>query len=255
MVNFFFLLRREIKYFTNFQNKMYQFLLFFQPLMFLAIAYFLRELRGDINSGRFVVATALISMWSYVLYSSGSSLISQKWNDTLNLLIASPTSLFQIILSKTISNSFIALISMVISFIYGKLIFRFNIGIENYGMFFLAVLVLLLTLSVVGLILSLVFVASQNAYDYQNLILTPVILICGVFNPIDNLPWFMKGISYLIPMTWGIQSVYESLASSPHMFNSMMLAILVSAIYLVITLFVVKIIENVLRKTGKLGAI
>lgn len=250
-----YLLIREIKYFTNFNNKMYQFLLFFQPLMFLSIVYFLKQVRGDINSDKFVLASALISMWSYVLYSSGSALISQKWNDTLKLLIAAPASLFAVILTKALSNSVIALISMILSFIYARFIFQFNIGIANYGYFLLSILVLMLSLSVVGLILAIVFVASQNVFDFQNLILTPMILLCGVFIPVEQFPVVLKFIAYLIPMTWGIKSVQETLVLSQTMFSSMAISIVLSLIYLFLAYFIVKKIEVVLRKTGSLGAI
>ncbi|QOR64851.1 ABC transporter permease [Cytobacillus suaedae] len=254
-MNIMILLLREIKYFTNFNNKMYQFLLVFQPLMFLSIVYFLKQLRGDINSDKFVVASALISMWSYVLYSSGSALISQKWNDTLKLLIAAPVSLFSVILTKALSNSVIALVSMILSFLYARFIFQFNITIENYGFFILSVLVLLFSLSVVGLILAIVFVAFQNVFDFQNLILTPMILICGVFIPVEQLPTIVKWIAYIIPMTWGIKSVHDTLDLSPVMFSTMFTSLLVSVVYLFIAFFIVKKIEIVLRRTGRLGAI
>ncbi|WP_456278966.1 ABC transporter permease [Bacillus sp. AK128] len=254
-MNFLFLVAREIKYFTNFNNKMYQFLLFFQPLMFLAIIYFLKKLRGDVNTDSFVVAAALISMWSYVLYSSGSSLISQKWNDTLKLLIAAPVSLFQIILTKAISNSFIALISMALSFIYAKLIFQFTIQIGNYGLFILSVLILVFSLSVAGLILAIVFVAFQNVFDFQNLILTPMILLCGVFVPVQEFPLVLKVLAYLIPMTWGVKAVQDTLLLSPEMFITMGLSIGVSVVYLGIAYFIVKKIEGVIRENGSMGAI
>ncbi len=254
-MNFFFLLVRELKYFTNFQNKMYQFLLFFQPLMFLAIVYFLQQMRGGVNVEKFVVASALISMWSYVLYSSGSALISQKWSDTLKLLIAAPVSLFQVILTKAISNAFIALLSMILSFVYARFIFQLPVGIQNYGLFFLSVLVLLFSLSVVGMILAIVFVAFQNVFDYQNLILIPVLLICGVFVPVDSLPWVFKAVAYVIPMTWGIQGVYEALALSPQMFTTMIIALLVSVVYFLLSVLIIKRMEMVLRNHGSLGAI
>ncbi|WP_078379951.1 ABC transporter permease [Sutcliffiella halmapala] len=254
-MNFVNLLFREIRYFTTLQNKMYQFLLFFQPLLFLSIVYFLKQMRGDVNIEKFVVASALISMWSYVLYSSGSALIAQKWNDTLKLLIAAPISLFQIILTKAISNAFIALISMVLSFTYARFIYQLPIGIEHLGLFFLSVLVLLLSLSVVGMILAIVFVAFQNVFDYQNLILTPVILLCGVFIPVESMPFLLKGIAYLIPMTWGIQAVYETLTLSPQMYTSMMVSLGVSTCYFLLSIFIIKRIELVLRKHGSLGAI
>lgn len=234
---------------------MYQFLLFFQPLMFLSIVFFLKQVRGDINSDRFVVASALISMWSYVLYSSGSALISQKWSDTLKLLIAAPVSLFHVILTKALSNSVIALISMILSFVYARFIFQFHLNIENYGLFFLSVLVLIFSLSVVGLILAVIFVASQNVFDFQNLILTPMILLCGVFIPVEQFPAALKWLSYLIPMTWGIKSVQETLVLAPEMFMTMGISIAVSLVYLLLAFLIVKKMEIVLRKSGSLGAI
>lgn len=254
-MNLFFLLVREIKYFTNFNNKMYQFLLFFQPLMFLSIVFFLKQVRGDINSDRFVVASALISMWSYVLYSSGSALISQKWSDTLKLLIAAPVSLFHVILTKALSNSVIALISMILSFVYARFIFQFHLNIESYGLFFLSVLVLIFSLSVVGLILAVIFVASQNVFDFQNLILTPMILLCGVFIPVEQFPAVLKWLAYLIPMTWGIKSVQETLVLAPEMFMTMGISIAVSLVYLLLAFLIVKKMEIVLRRSGSLGAI
>lgn len=254
-MGFLILLYREIRYFTNFHNKMYQFLLFFQPLLFLAVIHFMNKIRGTADPGEFVTAAALISMWSYVLYSSGSSLIGERWKDTLNLLIASPASLFQIIFSKTISNSVIAFISMILSFAYGRFIFGYTIGIEDFGLFFLGAAVLLLSLSVIGLILAAVFVASQNAYDYQNLLLTPVLLICGVFIPVQSLPGGLQAVAYALPMTWGIRTVHEAMDASGHTYISALVTAGVSAVYFAAGYIIIKRIELILRRSGKVGAI
>ncbi|MGP7816461.1 ABC transporter permease [Niallia sp. 01092] len=249
------LLWKELKFFTNLHNRMYQFILFFQPLLFLSITFFLLEVRETAASDHFVVASSLISMWSYVLYSSGSALIGQKWSDTLQLLLASPTSLFRILFTKTISNSFIAFISMIISFIYAALIFHFNIGIQNYTLFFIAVIVLLFSLSVVGILLALVFVAFKNVFDYQNLIVLPMLLICGVYVPVDSMPTILQWIAYAMPMTWGIHAVYDSINVSKTLFHSIYISLIISFTYLVISFFVIKKIEKVLRKNGRIGEI
>jgi ABC-2 type transport system permease protein len=233
---------------------MYQFLLFFQPLVFLTIFYFLLQFREGIDPGRYVVASALISMWSYVLYSSGSALISQKWSETLKLLMAAPVSLFHIILTKAISNSVIALITMLISFTYAKFIFSFQVQFEHFGVFMLAVLVLLFSLAVVGMILAVVFAAFQNVFSYQNLILTPVILLSGVFIPVDEMPLIFKSIAYILPMTWGIKGVYESITMDAGVYTTLLICLLLSSIVLFISRLVVGRMEDVLKNTGKVGA-
>jgi ABC-2 type transport system permease protein len=65
----------------------------------------------------------------------------------------------------------------------------------------------------------------------------------------------LKFIAYLIPMTWGIKSVQDTLVLSQSMFSSMAVSIVVGLIYLLLAYFIVKKIEVVLRKTGSLGAI
>lgn len=234
---------------------MYQFLLFFQPLVFLTIFYFLLQFREGVDPGRYVVASALISMWSYVLYSSGSALISQKWSETLKLLIAAPVSLFTILLTKAISNSFIALLTMFISFLYATVVFRFNIQFEHFGVFLLAVVVLLASLAVIGMILAVVFAAFQNVFDYQNLILTPILLLCGVFIPVSEMPTILQWIAYLFPMTWGIKGVYESITMANGVYFSLIICFCCSAFYLFVSWLVIKRMEIVLKNSGKVGAL
>jgi ABC-2 type transport system permease protein len=233
---------------------MYQFLLFFQPLVFLTIFYFLLQFREGIDPGRYVVASALISMWSYVLYSSGSALISQKWSETLKLLMAAPVSLFHVILTKAISNSVIALITMLISFTYAKFIFSFQVQFEHFGVFLLAVIVLLFSLAVVGMILAVVFAAFQNVFSYQNLILTPIILLSGVFIPVDEMPLIFKSMAYILPMTWGIKGVYQSITMEEGVYTTLLICLLLSSIVLLISRLVVQRMEDVLKNTGKVGA-
>jgi ABC-2 type transport system permease protein len=252
---FFTLLKQEVLYFTNFNNKMYQFLLFFQPLVYLTIFYFLLQFREGVDPGKYVVTSALISMWSYVLYSSGSALISQKWSETLKLLIAAPVSLFNIILTKAISNSIIALITMLISFLYAKFIFSFHVQFEHLGIFILAVFVLVFSLAVVGMILAVVFAAFQNVFSYQNLILTPIILLCGVFTPVEEMPIIFKSIAYLLPMTWGIKGVYQSITMVEGVYWTLLICFFISLICLLISRLVVQRMEEVLKNTGRVGAI
>lgn len=212
-------------------------------------------MRGDINIDRFVIASALISMWTYVLYSSGSALIGEKWSDTLKLLIAAPTSLFHILLVKAMSNSVIALISMILTFVYARFIFQIQVGIESYSLFFLAVIILVMSLSVIGISLAMVFVAFQNVFGYQNLIQIPVILISGVFIPVENFPQALQIVAYSLPMTWGIQAVNEAMILSSQVYTTMFITLFISVVYLFLAKLMIAKMEIVLRKDGRLGAI
>lgn len=250
-MNFFLLLYYEVRYFTNLKNKMYQFLIFVQPLLFLTVFYFLQQIRGNTNLEQFVIISSLISMWSYVLYSSGSSLISEKWSGTLEFIISSQTSLYQVILTKTISNSIIALLAMIMNFIYARVIFQIPINFEHFELFAIGIFLLLLSLSSIGMILAAVFAVFQNVFAYQDFILTPMILLSGIFLSVSTYPLPLQVVSYLIPMTWGVKTIYASLSGASEFMSYAATCVGISLIYFIVIYIVIQKLENVLRTSGK----
>ncbi|CAM3772051.1 ABC transporter permease [Mesobacillus zeae] len=249
------LIIKEFIYFTNLNNRIYQFILFVQPLVLLTIIHFMSVMKGIEITGPYIIATAIVSMWSYVLYSSGSSLIWQKWNDSLNLLIAAPVSLFQIVLSKMLSNSLIAFISLTLTLFYAKIIFSLNIGIAHLGTFIFTAIVLLVSLSVVGMFLAVVFTTVQEVYSFQNFILTPVILLSGIFIPVESLPFTFRIISYLLPMTWAVESIYSGLNETNDVFLLAGVSLGSSFIYLFILFFGIRRMEKIMKQSGSLGVV
>lgn len=250
-MNFLMLLYYELRYFTNLRNKMYQFLIFVQPLLFLTVFYFLQQIRGNTNLEHFVIVSSLISMWSYVLYSSGSSLISQKWSGTLEFIISSQTSLYQVILTKTISNSIVALLAMIMNFIYAKVFFQLPINIEHLGLFIIGIFLLLLSLCSIGMILAAVFAVFQNVFEYQDFILTPMVLLSGIFLSVSTYPLPLQIVSSMIPMTWGVKTIYAALNDTSAFMINAATCVGLSFIYFFIIYIVIQKLENILRTSGK----
>jgi len=219
--------------------------------MFLSLFYFLQRIRGNTDLESFVIASSLISMWSYVIYSSGSALVAQKWSGTLELIIASQTSLYQVVLSKAVGNSFVALLAMVMNFIYARIIFQIPISFENFGFFALSIIVLLISLCSVGIVLAAGFAIFQNAFEYQDLILTPIVLLSGIFISVTSLPMPLQVLSYLFPMTWGVKTVQSALTVSPEMMVHAGISLGVSLLFFLLAFFVINKLEKVLRENGK----
>lgn len=244
---------KDLYYFTDLKNKMYIFLLFFQPLSFLTIIYFISLSRDNIDLSKFIIASSIISMWSYILYSSGSSIMIQKWNDTLNLLISSPTSLYKIILIKVLNNSVISAFSFLLTLIYSKFIFHFTLKIENLLYFSLSFVLLLFSLTALGVTLASIFTMFRNIFDIQNLIVLPITLLSGAFYSIDNYPLIFQIVSYLLPITWSIKNMYISIDSNIINVYSIILNILIILLYLIVSFLLIKILENKLKVNGTAG--
>lgn len=253
-MNFIYLLIRDFIYFIDLKNKMYIFVLFFQPITILTVVYFISISRDPINVERYIIAVSIISMWTYVLYSSGSSLVIQKWTDTLNLLIAAPVSLFNILVTKVVNNSVVSLISFFITLLYAKVIFGFDITIGNVTYFIISMVSLLFSLSVIGMILAIIFATYKNVFQMQNLILYPILILSGIFYPVSNFQISIQVISYLIPMTWSIENIYIALEGATVHTNSLIISFVITITYFIVTYFIVQKMEQTLKKNGKIGA-
>ncbi|UOE95868.1 ABC transporter permease [Alkalihalobacillus sp. LMS39] len=252
-MNFLRLVLAECLYFTNLKNRMYQFLLFFQPLIYLFIVNYMLLMRGGGNEERFVFAVAIMSMWGYVLYSSGSALVSLKWSGTLEMVLNTSSSIFSIILSKAINNAIIGAISLVITFIYAKFIFGFTLSLSNIYGLVLTLFLLLVSLMSMGMVLAIIYSLVDNVYAYQNIIVYPIMIVSGIFYPVELLPLLVQWISYMIPMSWAIQALYYSIDYHQIHWLYSSLCLFVSLLYLFVSYRLLVRMTNKIKETSTLG--
>ncbi|MBG9941022.1 ABC transporter permease [Brevibacillus formosus] len=248
------LLGFHLMHFTDFKNKMYQFILFFQPFFFLSIVKFMFVMKPNVDQGKYLFAVAILSAWNYVLYSSGSSLVAEKWSGTLEMLLTSRTSLFKIILIKTITNASIGLLSMLITIIYAVFVFGFNLHIHNIFYLSLTIVVLIFSFVALGNILAIVFGLFANVFEYQDLIVYPVAILIGIFYPVDSFPLIIQFFSYIFPMTWIIEGLYLQLQGKADAgMSPLTIGFILSLLYIYLSYFIIKRMEGKFRESNRLG--
>ncbi len=136
------------------------------------------------------------------LYSSFSRMHVQKtWDAILN----APTTLDDIVLGElmwsvtkaTLSGATILLVSLPLGLLHSSM-----------AWWILAVLPLIgLTFGALGLVVS----ALSPSYDffmyYFTLFVTPMTMLCGVYFPIDRLPWALQALAQALPLTHAVELV------------------------------------------------
>ncbi|WP_413385388.1 ABC transporter permease [Bacillus velezensis] len=232
---------------------MYQFLILFQPLLFLITLYYMSDFRAIDFKIDYIIISGIISTWSYVLYSSGSALIVEKWDNTFSLLIGTNTSLFRLLFIKTICNSIVGTISLLLTILYSKLFFKVDLSSINLLFFLYGFLALIYSLMAIGIILALVFALFKNAIPYQNLIIFPTLLLSGLIIPIQNIPFPFSLISLSSPLFWIVSSMRENLNGTNNNYLNLLISLGLSSFYLFITFFITKKLELSFRKHNKLG--
>lgn len=242
----------EFRYHTDYKNKYYQFVIFLQPLIFLTLIYFMIQARGITPTTQYIVAVGLISTWSYVLYSSGVALIGEKWRGTLEYLITSQTSIFNVVLVKVINNAIVGFTTVFITYVYAVYIYSFEWNILNYSSFLLSLLILLISLVSLGTLLAVIFIYFNDVYEYQNLILYPITILAGVFYPVAQFPILIQYIANCLPMTWAIKGVYDSINKGVFS-TDLYYSLGISLFILFLSYILIGKAENKMKNTGKMG--
>lgn len=135
------------------------------------------------------------------------SIVKEKENGTLNLLLVSPIRPSTIILGKLVPylllSCIILALMLLISYTVLGLPFSGNI-ISVVGV---SLLYIMLSLSI-GLLISTIVKTQLTALIVSAVaFMLPVIMLSGMIFPIDNMPTILQGVSCIIPARWYISAM------------------------------------------------
>ena len=105
-------------------------------------------------------------------------------------------------------------------------------------------LLLAITSTFLGLFVAVSVSEVFEAQTLSNLFRFPMLFLCGLFIPIDNLPLILRPISYIIPLTYGADILKNAINGDGHIHLDISFFALIS---LGLLLFVYSI-QNVKRK-------
>lgn len=241
MINFK-LLFLDLLYFTEVKNKIYQFIILVQPLVFLLFYKFILELGGN-ASYSIIYSIGIMSAWSFILYSSGVALVGERWNMSLEPLIITKTSLFSLLLIKSINVSIVGILSVIITFIYANFVFGRDL-LRVDTTIILNISLLFITLISISIFISVAFsFITKNTYAIQNLLQLPILILSGLFYPTENLPLLFYYISQLLPLTPLLE--FERTSNAYNLIHLLVL----NAVYITISFVVLKGYFDKLKET------
>ena len=182
-----------------------------QPIIFASIAFFMFE--GGGKEGTLLYAAlgaGLMGIWSSTLFGSGGAIQWQRWQGTLELLVAAPSPFVLSLIALTIATASIGLYSIVATLLWGKLFFGVPLEFAEPFAFLVALPVTILSLGMLGLLLASTFVLARNASAFSNLLEYPVWLATGLLVPLALLPAWVEPIAWVLSPSWGVDAVREA---------------------------------------------
>ena len=117
---------------------------------------------------------------------------------------------------------FNSLVPVLISILY------FKAGVANWVILFVGIIFLSEISTLLGLFISVSAKEVFEAQTYSNFFRFPMIFLCGLFVPIAALPIIIQPLSYILPVTYGVDVLHYAISGTnfmPISFNLLLLAV------------------------------
>ena len=133
----------------------------------------------------------------------------EKKNRSFERLLLAPIPFELLMLAKTsgailfgVANAFVPVIMAA---------FIIDLSRIAWGAFFPAVFLIAVASTFLGLFIAVAVSEVFEAQTFSNFFRFPMIFLCGLFFPIEKLPVFLKPLSYMLPLTYGVDILHGAI--------------------------------------------
>jgi ABC-2 type transport system permease protein len=224
-----------------------------QPLIFATLAFYL--FKAGNRPGTLLYAAlgaGLMGIWSTTLFGSGGALQWQRFQGTLELLVAAPPPFVLAFLPLTLATATTGIYSVFATLLWGRLLFGVPLNFVHPVLFLVAVPVTIVCLGLLGLVLASTFVLYRNANALSNLLEYPVWLVTGLLVPLALLPGFVTPIAWVLAPTWGARAIRAAALGGDPLFPIAM-CLLLGAVYLALGTVTLGHFERLARERATLS--
>ena len=181
------------------------------PLFFATTAFFMFRTTHDPTTLLYAsLGASVMGIWSATSVVASGALQYQRWQGTLELVVAVPAHFSLVLLPITIAMTTVGIYSMAATLLWGRLLFGIDVRIVHPLLFCLAVPATIVAIGMLGFLLSVTVVRYRTAWALGNALEYPVWLVCGFLVPLSLFPGWVRPISWALAPTWGVRAIREA---------------------------------------------
>lgn len=135
------------------------------------------------------------------------SIVKEKENGTMEVLLVSPVRPIYIVISKMIPYLMLSFIDLIIILLLAHYAMEVPMTGGVGGIIVVSVVYLVLSLTLGLMVSNLVQSQIAALLISAMVMMMPVLFFSGMMFPIDNLPWALRWISYVVPARWYIDAM------------------------------------------------
>ncbi len=245
--------RLQLSFFRNYTDSLIP--LVAAPLFAIIFSMVLRHSgRADI-SGYSVLAAFYITLWRFAIFNGGWVIQIEKWDGTINYLVASPPGLAPVVVGRISTMMLAGGFSFIEMWLFGKYVLHAGVTIHHWYLFLASLVLTLAAMTTTSLFMANLFVLSRAAVAFSNSLSYPGYLLGGILVPVPLLPGWLRPVTTVVFLSWSSRLLQGCLSAAPVPnagFDLMMLALLGLAA-LVLGSFMLRRTVRRVRLTGELA--
>jgi ABC-2 type transport system permease protein len=144
------------------------------------------------------IAPVFIALWWLALFNAGWSIQVERWNGTIEMLVAAPSSFAAVVLGRITTTTMIGVVSFGETWLVGRLFFGANVRIYHPWAFVATIAITLATMAGTSVAMSSLFVLTRNAVTFSNAASYPFYILGGILAPVSVLPGWIRPVSTIV---------------------------------------------------------
>lgn len=206
------------------------------------------------NLTGWVVGNAFLLCINTCVFSLGSAFTSERYYGRIRSIIVSPVNKLSVVLEKGFFPCFVSIVTVLIGFILGSLIFGVDFTNINLGLFLLITIVAMFAATGFGLFVSVFGLITDNMHFVLNLISYVLMIFSGANFPISQFPPILGFISKILPLTRSIEAANMLFTGIDRFKCSRLLVgeIGIGIMYYVLGFLLIKVVEKIAIKRATL---
>ncbi|MDE3101081.1 MAG: ABC transporter permease [Chloroflexota bacterium] len=203
-------------------NNFMLFTLVLQPFFVAVTAMFMLRFRSDFDPLYVVVGAGLSGLWSAALFEGTWAIQSERWQGTLELVVASPAPMLLVLGGRMAGSMVFALLSMAVSYVVGAWLFGYQLIVRDPIGFVVALVFALLALWSMAMLFAPLSILGRVMARFLAIFEYPVYILGGFLFPILLLPTWSRPFSYVLPPYWAAVALHGTAAGdldAPQLLN------------------------------------
>jgi ABC-2 type transport system permease protein len=203
-----------------------------------------------------LIGGPLMSVWHAVVFGIATILIAELRGRTLEFNMISKTPILVVLFSKSLAQVIFGIPAGTLAFLTMLAVARQLPVIDSIPLLVVSLLFVLLSLTSTGLLFAPIISLSGRTSASFSPIIPIIVTLSGFLFPIDLLPKELEVLARLTPSSWAMSSVLQSLKGSTSIWNMVSnwgYSLLLSIVYLALTLVLFRLYERRLRVTGSMS--